>query len=228
MAAMTRPALAALLLIAGCDSDPPAPLGSADLSADAISLSAMLRSNGGLAQILVSPRHEYQTVELTGGDELRFAPAGGPEQRLTLFEGSYLGQLETGAIDFDLIFVRGGGERIESPITLPPHFALAAPAGPVSRAATIPITWDAAEGVFSVLLEIDGACLTQRIVRPFASDIGAYDVQPADLFVADGAAGCDLEVRVTRSGVDEDLAPELAASTAQVLQIRAVTVTTVP
>jgi hypothetical protein len=229
MAAMTRRAPAVLLLLAACDADPVAPLSSAELSAGAITLSATLRSNGGVAQILASPLHEQQIVELTGGDALLFASAGGPEQPLTRFEGSYLGQLSTEAVDFDLIFARGGGARIVSAITLPPSFALTAPAAPVSRADPIPIAWDPPDGPRGVVLEIRGPCLTQPVVRPFEVDTGAYDIQPADLFVVAGTDACDLEVTVTRWGAAQDLAPELApASRASVQQIRTVAIATMP
>jgi hypothetical protein len=242
---MRRLGLAALIVFAvACDSELPAPPTSSRLPADAISLGVELRSNGGLAQIVVMLFHETGITSLSGEDALLFGVASDPSQRLTRFESerqhdiedqdrnqsSYVGQLATDALDFELVLSRRGGARLVSTFTLPAPFALSVPVAPVSRAQIIPITWDADSETHQTQLELASPCLRQRIVRLFEFDPGAYEVQPADLFLDGGAMDCTLQAMVTRGGAAADFAPEFAPppKPPRIEQVRVAGFVTVP
>jgi hypothetical protein len=243
--------VAALIFFAvACGGEPEPPSASSGLPAEAISLGVELRSNGGLAQIVVRVFREFGAVILSGEDQLLFSQASGPPQPLTRFESerpnaregetedelrnrsqiSYVGQLATGATEFELVLSRKGGVRVISTLTLPAPFALSVPAAPVSRAQLIPITWDADSGPSQTRLEIGAPCLRQGIWRSFEFDPGAYQVQPADIFLTEGSMDCDFQTTVTRSGGDAAFAPELAPTQAppQIEQVRVAVFTTVP
>lgn len=242
---MRRLGLAALIVFAvACDGEPAVPSTSSKLPTDTISLGVELRSNGGLAQIVVMLFHETDVTSLSGDDALLFGPASDPSQQLTRFESerthyiedqaenqrSYVGQLATDALDFELILSRRGGVRLVSTFTLPAPFALSVPAAPVSRAQIIPITWDADSGPHQTQLDIASPCLLQRIVRSFEFDPGAYEVQPADLFLDEGTMDCTFQVMVTRGSAAADFAPELAPprSPPRIEQVRVAGFVTVP
>lgn len=229
--------LAALLLFAvACDGEPEAPHTSSELPTEALSLEVALRSNGSVAQMVVSLFGDNSAIPLSGKDQLLFGPAGGPSQPLTSFESAdssaYVGQLATDAVDFELVLARSGGARVVSTFSLRAPFALSVPAAPVSRAERIPITWDKDSEPEGMQLNIFSPCLRSGITRDFTFDPGAYDVQPADLFVAEGTADCDLQAMVTRPGADARFAPELARLDRQralsLEQVRVASFATVP
>jgi hypothetical protein len=242
-------ALAALFFSAvACESEPAPPPASSDLEADELSLDVELRSNGGLAQIVVTVFYDSGILTLSDTDELLFGPASDPSQRLTHFESerqkktdddseirrrsqsAYAGEFATDATDFKLVFLRSDGARIESAFTLPAPFALSVPTTPASRAAGIPTRWDVDSGPYKTQLDIQSPCLTQGIVRGFEFDPGAYEVQLADLFLKEGTLDCDLQAIVKRWGEGADFAPELAPPwhPARLEQVRVATFTTVP
>ena len=226
---MTRSLTPALILVAGCSNAPVQPVASNTLSTSAIELTASIRSDGSLAQMFVTPIQGEggYAITLTGGDALLVSVGGGPDQPLARFESQYLGQLPTGAVDFEIIFLRKS-MRIASAITLPPPFALAGPAAPASRSQPIPITWDAGTGSYATSLQITAPCLTRIIARKLEPDPGAFSIQPADLFVSPGTGPCDFKVELTRSFAGK-MAPELDPSSgASASQIRTVTIPTVP
>jgi hypothetical protein len=229
---MMQKGMLALLFVcaAGCtDPEPEPPATTAGLLPGQIRLEVELRSNGGLAQVFVALRREdFTALELDAGDALFFAPVGGDEQELTKFDHRYIGQTITAATDFEVVFARGA-ERLVAAVELPLPFALAAPAGPVSRAQPIGITWDNVGDTYDTRLEVGGECLTYSIGRIFETDPGTYDVQPADLAVKPDAVGCDLAVEVTRQASQDDIAPEFAAeSFASAAQIRTIFIATEP
>jgi hypothetical protein len=226
---MIRRGLALILAALACGCGTPEPPVSSDLATGEIGLGVHLRSNGALAQIFVTPWHEDAILELTGGDRLLIAEAGGPEHVLTPGEREFLGQLETDAVAFDLIFERGSGERVTSPLALPPPFELAGPTGPAPRSMPIPITWEATTGVQRTELRINAPCLQQSVNRSFEIDTGSYQIQPADLVIEPSTGECDFWVDMTRSIVGAALAPELAGGNPpQLAQERTLTIATIP
>jgi hypothetical protein len=215
---------------AGCsDPEPEPPATTAGRSPSEMKLSVELRSNGGLAQVFVALRREdIGALELDAADALFFAPVGGEEQELTKFDFRYIGQTTTTATDFEVVFARGA-ERFVATVALPLPFALSAPAGPVSRAQPITVTWDNVGDTYHKRLEVGGECLTYPIARAFETDPGTYDVQPADLAVKPGAASCDLLVEVTRHASQDDIAPDFSpGSFASAEQIRTIFIATEP
>lgn len=246
--------LAALISCAAACSNElsPPPPTSSELPTSAISLDVALQSNGAVVQIVVTLLHESAVTSLSGEDQLLFGPAGAPSQELTRFErervsdtedvdesdrarrsqSAYLGQLPAGATELELVLSRGDGARAVSAFTLPSPFALSVPAAPVSRAQPIPLTWDVGTDPYNARLEIDSPCLTQWIARGFEFDPGAFEVQPADLFLAEGTADCDFRAAVTRAGADGSarLAPELGPVhiAPWIEQVRVATFATVP
>lgn len=228
---MMRKGMLALLfaLAAGCsDPVPEPPATTASRPPRTLTLSVELRSNGGLAQVFAALREGFEALALGGGDALFFAPVGGEEQVLTKFDDRYIGQTMTGATDFEVTLARGA-DRFTGAVALPPPFALSGPAGPVSRAQPITVTWDNVGDTYDTSLEIGGECLTYPIWRVFETDPGTFAVQPADLAVEPGLVSCELTVEVTRqseqTGFTPDFAPESVADTAQ---IRTVFIATEP
>jgi len=222
------PILFLLGLAAGCD-EPELSTASEAWAISEIALSVELRSNGNLAQVIVIPTAAQGQVvlELTGEDSLSLALPGGAEQRLTWFSSSYLGQMETGATEFEVVFQRGA-ERIRGALLLPDPFALSGPAGSVSRSDPIPVTWEA--GPYTPRLEVRGLCLEWRsIYRDFSFDPGAYEIQPADLDVGVDETTCELVVQVSRSDNPSFALPGMSSSGhARTSQIRTITITTNP
>lgn len=106
------------------------------------------------------------------------------------------------------------------------------PAAPVSRAQRIPIAWDKDSAPNGTELTLFSPCLLSGIARDFTFDPGAYEVQPADLFVEEGTADCDLQAMVTRSGADARLALDLGSQGLQralsLEQVRVASFATVP
>ncbi len=211
---MRFPALAAVLLASasGC-SESYEPRASTTFMPAELSLFAELRTNGGTAQVLVTMLGDGSPVTLENPDRLIFAEPGGPEQALADGGFGYVGQLETSATEFELVFARES-QRFVSKLVAPPPFSLLGPSAPSSRASPIPINWDAAAGTFETWVEVTSPCLSWPISRYFAEDTGAYAIQPADLALVPGATICDFRVWVTRSASSGTIAPELAASPA--------------
>ncbi len=228
---MMRKGMRALFfaLAAGCsDPEPEPPATTAFRPPGTLTLFVELRSNGGLAQVFVALREGIEALELGGGDALLFAPTGGEEQALTKFDYRYIGQTATDATGFEVTFARGA-ERFPSPVALPAPFALSGPAGPVSRAQPITVSWDNVGDTYETSLEIGGECLTYPIRRVFETDPGTFDVQPADLDVKPSVVACELAVEVTRKSTQTGFAPDFAPdSVADTAQIRTVFIATEP
>ena len=171
---MRRSLLAALLLAsaAGC-GEPEEPPTTAAFEPAEISLYAELRSNGGLAQMIVNVLADGASVELGEGDGLLFSEKGGATQELSFSGNSYVGQLETSATEFEFSFARGAA-RLSSALLTPPPLSLSGPAAPATRSAPIPITWGPAGGAtFDTWLDVAGACLSWPISRSFSSEAAA-------------------------------------------------------
>ena len=231
MAPMRRAVLVlALIAPSGCDGeDSLEAVASAGLSTSSITLSALLRGNGEVVQAVASLRDpEGYPVTLTGGDELFLSAPGGPEARLVEYDGAHYTELETGALTLELVLARGG-ERVVSPISLPPGFALSGPAEPASLSQPIPIAWEAAAYDQPMRLDIGGPCLSAWVTRSFGQDPGGYTIYPADLAVDAGVESCDLIVEATRSVMNVTLASALGASSlASVEQVRVLSIATSP
>jgi len=228
---MIRKGMLALLVAcaAGCSDPEPEPEPTtAGLAPGEMTLSAELRSNGGLAQVFAALRDEIGVLALGGEDALFFSPVGGEEQRLVQFGDQYIGQTISSATNFQVVLARGG-ERFTGAAALPEPFALSAPPGPVSRAQPITVTWDNVADSYDTRLEVGGECLQYRITRVFETDPGTYDVQPADLAIEPGTLGCEFTVEVTRSDAQGHISPDFApGSTAVTAQIRTIAIATEP
>ena len=195
---------------------------------DELSLFAELRTNGGTAQVLVTVLGDGTSITLENPDRLSLAEPGGPEQSLVAGGFGYVAQLETSATEFDLVFSRGS-QRFVSKLVAPAPFSIVVPSAPASRASPIPINWDAADGTFETWLDVTAPCLSWPISRYFAEDPGVYAIQPADLAIEPGTAGCDFRVWVTRSASSGTIAPGLGASPAPGgLQTRSISIPTSP
>jgi hypothetical protein len=227
MGAVTRTTFAAFLTLAGCGSDPTPPPTTEGKVTSAVGLHVEARSNGGETQIIVNPGDSSMALLLAGGDQLLFAEAGGPEVALVLAEPDrYVGQIVTPGTDFELTFARPGGQRFTSQLALPPPFALWVPPEDTPRSAPIVLTWDA-DATSPARIEVSGPCL-QSISRSLEQDVGTYTLQPADLFVTDGAGSCALTAMITRDAGKLTPAPELGPTTGLLEQIREASFTTVP
>src|SRR4029079_12268596 len=100
----------ALLLVVGCG--PTEPKRSADLTTSEIELYALIRRDGGLAQVFVTPTQGEggDSITLSGGDALLAAADGGPDQALAPFEDEYVGQSETSAVECTLTLPQRGAQ----------------------------------------------------------------------------------------------------------------------
>jgi hypothetical protein len=223
-------ALAALLLASApaCDEsyEPPA---STELTKTEFGMIAELRTNGGTAQVLVTVLGRGAPITLESPDRLTFAEAGGPEEPLVAADFTYVGQLETDATQFEVVFSRGSEQIFAANLVAPPPFALEGPSAPVSRSSPIPITWDAAlVGTFETWVEVASPCLSWPIVRFFSQDPGAYDIQPADLALLPGTIECDFRVWVTRAAPSGAFAPAPGSPTPGAEQTRSLSIPTLP
>ncbi|MDI1431320.1 hypothetical protein [Polyangium sorediatum] len=226
---MRAPLLAVLLLAsAPACSEPSETRGSSMFTPDELSLFAELRTNGGTAQVLVTLLGDGTSITLDNTDHLSLIEPGGPEQALVAGGFGYVAQLETSATELDLVFLRGT-ELFVSKLVAPPPFSIVVPSAPASRASPIPINWDAADGAFETWVDVTAPCLLWPITRYFAEDPGVYAIQPADLAIEPGTAGCDFRVWVTRSASSGTIAPGFGESPAPGgLQIRSVSISTSP
>ncbi|HVK71040.1 MAG TPA: hypothetical protein VM694_41575, partial [Polyangium sp.] len=180
------------------------------------------------AQVLVTMLGDGTSVTLDTTDHLSLIEPGGPEQALVAGGFGYVAQLETSATELDLVFSRGS-QRFVSKLVAPAPFSIVVPSAPASRASPIPINWDAADGTFETWLDVTAPCLSWPISRYFAEDPGVYAIQPADLAIEPGTAGCDFRVWVTRSASSGTIAPELGASPPPGgLQTRSISIPTSP
>jgi len=224
----TRASLSILALSAiGCGSS--AAPRSEDLALDEIQLIFSAASNGAVTQILVSPQDaRFGSIELTGGDQLRYAASGGPEVALVEIGGAYVGQTDAPGLDFAITFARPSGDRATSTFTLPPPFAMSVPLVDAPRSTPIPVVWDAVDPAYSVSISISGPCIS-TLTRTLDPDPGSFTIQPADLYVI-AAGACDVDVAVARRGHAVAYAPALAppASLPVLEQVREGTITTVP
>ncbi|MRG91998.1 hypothetical protein [Polyangium spumosum] len=226
---MRSPALAFLLLAsAPACSEPYEPPTTREFSPAEIGILAELRTNGGTAQVLATLIGDGMWIELASPDRLTFAEAGGPEVPLVAADARYVAQIETSATQFELVLSRGD-ERAVTNLVTPPPFLLSGPSTTVSRASPIPITWDVASaGAFETWVEVAAACLSYPILRHFSQDIGAYEIQPADLALAPGTAECDFRVWVTRVVPSGGVAAGPGAPTPGAEQVRSIVISTEP
>lgn len=212
----------------GCSDDPDTLPTSADFEPSQISLLAEFETNGGTAQILVLVSGDGYPATLGGNDALLVSVPGEPETHLAAAGLQYVTQLETTSTEVDLVFARGE-TRFVSHIAAPPPFALSGPSAPASRAAPIPVTWDTGVGTYETWLEVASSCLAWPITRHFTEDIGAFEIQPADLEVLSNTNDCDFRVWVTRSASGGQIAAGLATSPAPGgRQIRSIVIPTLP
>ena len=227
---MRSPALAALLLASASACDEPyEPPASTELTKAELGMLTELHTNGGTAQVLVTLLGRGAPITLESPDRLTFAEAGGPEEPLVPADFRYVGQLETNATQFEVVFSRGSEEIFVANLVAPPPFVLSGPSAPVSRSAPIPITWDAAlVGTFETWVEVASPCLSLPILRYFSEDIGGYEIQPADLAIVPGTLECDFRVWVTRAAPSGLIAPPPGSATPGVEQTRSISIPTLP
>ena len=226
-----------LSMVVACDGSDEAAVTTTDgLATAEIGLSIQLRSNGGIAQLFVTPTQGGAALVLGGGDRLVGGPEDGAEEPLLAIEPAapdametrHAAQFETAATRFVVGLIRGSGERVDSTCDLPAPFTPAAPDGPVSRAEPIEITWDAPAETIPMAVAIEGECI-HPVYRQLQTDAGMFTIQPPDLFVAAGTQGCTLDVELTRTGSSASFAAELGPSPPPVTeQIRNASIETVP
>lgn len=215
-------------LLAGCSDPEEVPPTTADYSASEISLYTLLQTNGGVAQVSVSAMAEGRLLGRGGDDSFSFREKGGPAHTLTFVSGTFVGQLETNATSFELVFSRGAA-TITTSLEAPPPFSLAGPEKQSSRTAPIPLTWGPPGTGFETWLDIAGPCLSIPISRYFSADVEAYEIQPADLAIQPGTVDCDLRVWVTRSATAGAIASAFAPSAAPgAVSVRSISIPTLP
>lgn len=223
---MMRRALLLVLGLSGCGSEPVQVLTTADLATSEILLAVSARGNGEAVMVsaeLDSTRGD--TRVLAHEDRLVASAEDAVGQGLGAYDtSSHATLLPTAKTQITLTLVRAD-EQVSADVDLPPPFTLAVPAGPVSAAAAIPLSWEAADAGDAMTLDVWGPCVAP-LSRGLVSDTGSYEIQPGDLAFTQG--GCVIAVSLTRSRAAGPLALAATGSSASSAQVRTAAIEVVP
>jgi hypothetical protein len=171
-----------------CQEEPePVPL-SAEFYLEVLGLRGSVRSDGEVVQAEVNVLAGDGWVRLGGADELTLLLPDGEQSFTELADHQLVAQLPSTELEGALVLSRED-EALEVPFSLPTPLTL-------SLEDPYRVRWEPAErGKISVVVE--GMCLDSPLRRPLSFDQGWYEVQPADVPLAEEA--CELWVTVQRA-----------------------------
>jgi hypothetical protein len=187
--------------LAGCSetrAEDSVDVATADLSAfvtivdDGARTTLRVELVGPGARVLLAPGERF--VVHVGGAPMELAPS--PDE-----ENVYVANLPAFSGDLQLDFERVNDHGVPGlAMPVPPPFALTLPAGPVSRAAPLPLSWTSAGSGYDLSVGVDGPC-AHLATRPLSRDDGSYLVQAGELLEPIGTSGqtCTATVTVIRS-----------------------------
>jgi hypothetical protein len=185
----------------GCKEPEPEPLpSSAEYDLEVLRLRGQVRSDGAVVQAVVTLVAGDTWLQLGGHDELALVLSDG-EQTFTEFGYHELvAKLPSVEPEGAMVLSRED-EQLVVPFSLPPPFELTLEE-PQSYGTPHRVSWEASSGGL-VSVTVEGLCLEIPLQRTLSFDQGWYEVQPADLPLAEEP--CELWVTVLREELAEDL-----------------------
>ncbi|CAN5802556.1 hypothetical protein BH09MYX1_BH09MYX1_60870 [soil metagenome] len=187
----------AFITLASACADTTTPLETSAVDPSTIVSNVVVNGNGSAVTVQLrwfSKSDTTRLLVLGGGDRLVARAADATERDLAAVDDQYFVLIPTKASSITIALVRPTGE-IAIDVPLPVPFVVTAPAGPVSRAQPITLTWAPSPG--PVDLRVASACFVGAISRRVAEDTGSFTFYPGDF--GTGVAACSLDVVVSRS-----------------------------
>jgi hypothetical protein len=173
---------------------------AADYALRELTLTGEARSDGSVVQAVLWMGSPDGLVQLGGSDELTLWMPDGQQVFTELADHSLLAQVASAELEGSIVLARGQ-ESVELPVSLPEPFELTLEE-PQSYGTPHRVSWEPSETA-TVTVLIEGMCLEIPLWRPLQFDQGWFEVQPADLPLAQDS--CELWVKVMRDQHTEGL-----------------------
>lgn len=217
--------------IAGCELEPGHDSGEVSTRDLLVSVDASDEGSGAAVRIDLTGPNPVGNVRLSEGDSLSLSIAGVAwPLREVETDGSIAYEAHPDGLVDDLVLdlIRSGDRSaLDVGVPVPPPFTLTAM--DLTGDQPLTIAWDAASGEHALDLLIEGDCIGS-LVRPLATDVGAYAVSQAELPIPT-LLPCPLRVTLTRcSTTQRPLLPGIEGGNlhAGVVQRRAIEVQWLP
>lgn len=203
MRARSLLALGAAGTIAGCALEPGHDSGEVSTRDLLVSVEASDEGSGATVRIELTGPSPVGNLRLSEGDSLSLSIAGVTwPLRESEVDGRIAYEARPDGLVDDLVLdlIRSGDRSaLDAVVPVPPPFTLTA--ADLTGDEPLMISWDAAPGEHALDLVVEGDCIAS-LVRPLATDVGAYAVSQAELPIPPSLP-CGLRITLTRTSTTQ-------------------------